>query len=186
MPDSTPERAADPSPEALEFAHSCRWPDSRVDLARLLDDFSRKWVEKERERCFAWAIGRRSRSRAAQAIRDGDDPHGHPLDPSLCWRCGVALHPGHFCSGTKELQEAKTVIRGQEVELEGQRDALTAAKRAGAEAMRERAVQACFDLMDEEVDRAALDLDAHHYCEAFAKVLNAVRALPTDTDASNV
>lgn len=29
-------------PEALEFAHACRWPDSRVDLARLCDEYSRR------------------------------------------------------------------------------------------------------------------------------------------------
>jgi hypothetical protein len=49
MPDPISERT-NPSPEALEFAHSCRWPDSRVDLARLLDDFAQERVEKERDR----------------------------------------------------------------------------------------------------------------------------------------
>lgn len=54
-------------------------------------------VAQERERCFRWAIGRVPRSRAAQAIRDGDDPNGSERDPSVCWRCGTPLHPGHFC-----------------------------------------------------------------------------------------
>jgi hypothetical protein len=52
-----------PSAEALEFAHSCRWPDSRVDLSRLVDEFR----ENERQRMRA----------AIFAIRDKD---GRSLD----------------------------------------------------------------------------------------------------------
>ena len=33
------------SEPALEFAHECAWPDNRVELARLLDQFSARRAE---------------------------------------------------------------------------------------------------------------------------------------------
>jgi len=48
----TPERAADPTPEALEEASKWfSWPDSRDRLAFDLDRFRAEGVEAERERC---------------------------------------------------------------------------------------------------------------------------------------
>ena len=73
----------------------------RQDFALALDRFRVAGVREERERCFTWAIGRIPRSRAIRAIREGESPGEVyvPRDPSLCWRCGVTLHPGHDCSG---------------------------------------------------------------------------------------
>lgn len=98
----------EPSEEALELYRELYadiwaaivgnkpWPvEKQHEAASRIDRFR----AAERERCFKWAIGRRPRSFAAQAIREGWDPTGHPLDTSLCWRCGETLHPGHDCRG---------------------------------------------------------------------------------------
>ena len=65
------------------------------------DDDIQAAVAAERKRCFAWAIGRVPRSRAAMAIRDGEEPGTLERDPSVCWICGEPLHQGHFCPGMK-------------------------------------------------------------------------------------
>ena len=99
----SPERApTEPSKEALKIAHQYleipyEW---RIKLAEDIDRFRAAGVREERERCFTWAIGRIPRSRAIRAIREGESPGEVyvPRDPSLCWRCGVTLHPGHDCS----------------------------------------------------------------------------------------
>ena len=112
---TTPSRPTDaPTPEAMEASHRIfddigylmegKFSErvrAREDVAHALDTFAaarvREAVEKERARCFRWAIGRVPRSEACRAIRDGDLTGEVQCDPNVCWRCGIPLHPGHFC-----------------------------------------------------------------------------------------
>jgi hypothetical protein len=71
----TPERAADPSPEALAFVMNWRWPNhiSQAEVARALDAFAEARVtaavEAERER-----ISRRVSERCILRLQADCDP----------------------------------------------------------------------------------------------------------------
>ncbi len=95
------------SAEAIALAERIRdWQTAEWVGAAEIDSLCEQRVKAERERCFTWALGRVPRSRACRAIRDGDDPHATPKDPSRCWRCGETLHPGHYCETETERVKA--------------------------------------------------------------------------------
>src|SRR5258708_1988631 len=72
-PPGDPTIERQPREAALRFAHDGRWPDNRVDLARLCEEYAakaiREAVERERERIYKAAEIRWLRGGLMEAVR---------------------------------------------------------------------------------------------------------------------
>jgi flagellar biosynthesis/type III secretory pathway protein FliH len=85
----------------------------------------------------------------------------------------------HELLTSNDLGELATAIK--ESLMQDHAAALQSAHAQGRREGLEEAARVCSDLMDAEADRAGMDDDAHHRCEAFSKAEDAIRAIAQET-----